>query len=538
MSRTTRTTRNRWLAGGGGILAAAAVLAVTAAPAQAAPLPRGTTQVSVGPNGAAPDNLSTTQGISANGRYALFTSRATNLLPNPPVGWSNAYVKDLRTGRLEQVNLSDAGGALSGSTDQAGISADGRYVVFDSEDENVAPGAQVKNRTEVYIRDRRTGRTELVSDSPTNTDADQYHGSYNAQVSGNGRYVVFVSSRKDLDPTVVEPEPEPDSGTAPSLARPYTWKINVYLTDRWTHTTRLVTRDVHGKPGESTSFRPTISADGRTIGFGSISNLLPDEQAPGLAAATTASAAAPADVDLTPSAAEAARQNVPQNAAQPTLARPNAAPYYTYDVRSGKITAVSAGLDGQIGSASFEATISPDGRHAVYTLAEPGGSTGGHRSHTVLYVRDLKTGTVTKVSGGLPGTSSVGSSDHGSITADNRWIYFESAADNLVPGPQHPGWDVYRQDLRTGRTERVSTAPDGSFGNGSSRDPVVAASGRTVLFDSTSGNLVAGADGPAAEENTQVFAKPAGRHQGLDAAQDDDGQGDDQGDGQGEGWDD
>ncbi|MFD0405803.1 TolB family protein [Kitasatospora sp. NPDC127116] len=527
MTRTTRTTRNRWLSGGGSVLVAAALLAVAAAPAQAGPVPRGTTQVSLGPNGAAPDNQSTAQGISANGRYALFTSRATNLLPQPSAGWSNAYVKDLRTGRLEQVNLSDAGGALSGSTDQAGISADGRYVVFESEDENVAPGAQVKNRTEVYIRDRRTGRTELVSSSPTNTDTDQYHSSYNAQVSGNGRYVVYVSSRTDLDPTVVDPEPEPTP--EPSLARPYTWKINVYLTDRWTHTTRLVSHDVNGKPGESTSFRPTISADGRTIGFGSISSLLPDEQAPGLAAATAAAAAtasapassdASADVELTPSAAEAARRSIPQSAAQPSLARPTAAPYYTYDVRSRTLTPVSAGLDGTIGSSSFEATISPDGRRAIYTLSEPGGSTGGHRYHTVLHVRDLRTGTVTKVSGGLPGTSSVGSSDHGSISADNRWIYFESAADNLVAGPQHPGWDVYRQDLRTGRTERVAAAPDGSLGNGSSTQPFVSASGNTVVFDSTSGNLVTGGTGPAVE-NGQVFAKPAGFHRS--------GAGDDQG---------
>ncbi|MFG2911374.1 TolB family protein [Kitasatospora sp. NPDC048298] len=509
----TRTTRNRWSAGGG-VLAAAAVLAVTAAPAQAAPPPRGTAQVSTGVDGTAPDNGSSAQGLSADGRYALFTSRATNLLPQPPVGWSNAYVKDLRTGRVEQVNLSDSGAAPSGSTDQAGISADGRYVVFESEGENVAPGAQVKDRTEVYIRDRRTGRTELVSSSPTNTDKDKYHYSYNAQVSGNGRYVVYVSSRNDLDPTVVEPEPT----TGPSLARPYTWKINVYLTDRWTHTTRLVSHDVNGRPGELTSFRPTISADGRTIGFGSISALLPPEQTPDLAAA----AAAAADVELTPGAAEAARHSAPRNVAQPLASNPTSAVYYTYDVRSGTITPVSVGLDGAIGHSSFEATISPDGRHAIYTLPEPGGSTGGHRYHTVLHVRDLRTGVVTKVSGGLPGTSSVGSSDHGSITADNRWLYFESAADNLVPGPQHPGWDVYRQDLRTGRTERVATAPDGSFGNGASNQPFVSAAGTTVVFDSTGGNLVAGSNGPAGE-HYQVFAKPTGLHRGDGDDQGEDG---------------
>ncbi|MFE7525594.1 TolB family protein [Kitasatospora sp. NPDC057542] len=517
MTRTTRTTHNRWLSGGGSVLAAAAVLAVTAAPAQAAPVPRGTVQVSVGLNGAAPDNQSSAQGISANGRYALFTSWATNLVEQPALGGRDAYVKDLRTGRTERVDLSDSGEVLNGWTEQAAISGNGRYVAFESNADNVVPGMQVKGRTEVYVRDRRTGRTELVSGGLTSTDTDRFHYSYAPSISADGRYVAYVSSRTDLDPTVVDPDP------APSLARPYTWKINVYLTDRRTHTTRLVSRDANGRPGESTSIRPTISADGRTIGFGSLSSLLPDDQTPGLAAAATASA----DVELTPSAAEAARRSVPEAVAQPSLARPTAAPYYTYDVRSGKLTAVSAGLDGQIGSSSFEATISPDGRRAIYTLAEPGGSTNGHRYHTVLYVRDLRTGVVTKVSGGLPGTSSVGSSDHGSITADNRWIYFESAADNLVAGPQHPGWDVYRQDLRTGRTERVSNAPDGSFGNGSSRDPIVAASGRTVLFDSTSGNLVAGANGPAASENSQVFAKPVGSHQGIDGDQGDDEQDED-----------
>lgn len=180
---------------------------------------------------------------------------------------------------------------------------------------------------------------------------------------------------------------------------------------------------------------------------------------------------------------------------------------------TGRLTPVSTGTDGVLGNSSFEATISPDGRRAIYTLAEPGGSTGGHRYHTVLHVRDLRTGTVTKVSGGLPGTSSVGSSDHGSITADNRWLYFESAADNLVAYLQHADWDAYRQDLRTGRTERVSTAADGSLGNGSSREPFVDAAGRTVVFGSTSRNLVTGTGAPAAEDS-QVFTTSVGRHRG------------------------
>lgn len=507
MARSIRTTRSRWPAGAGSILAAVAVLAVTAAPAQAAPAPRGTVQVSVGLNGTAPDDQSWSQGISADGRYALFTSWATNLVSQPAKSGRDAYVRDLRTGRTERINLAYDGSVLDGFTDYVAINADGRYVAFESDAVNVVPGVQVQGRNEVYVRDRRTGRTELVSGGLTSTDTDKFHSSYAPSLSADGRYVAFVSSRTDLVPDL--------QGADPSLARPYTWDYNIYVTDRRTGKTRLVTRGVDGKPGDSMSLNPTISADGRTIGFTSLAgNLLPPEPTPDPAASQAAGGTASADVELAPGAAAA----LPRGA-QPGLSRPTTGVYYTYDVESGRIRAASLDLDGKLGYASFDATISPDGRRAIYALPEPGGSTNGHRYHTVLYVRDLRKGTVTKISGGLPGTASVGSSDHGRITADNRWVYFSSAADNLVAGPQHPGWDVYRHDLRTGRTERVATAPDGSLGNGSSIAPVVDARGGTVVFGSTSGNLLPGAGGPE-HVDYQVFARTTGHH-GDDDGDDD-----------------
>ncbi|RKT19566.1 WD40 repeat protein [Streptomyces sp. 1114.5] len=524
MTPNTRTARTRWFAGGGSVLAAVAVLAATAAPAQADPAPRGTVRVSVGLDGAAPNNQSQSHGVSADGRYALFTSWATNLVEQPAKSGRDAYVRDLRTGRTERVNLADDGSALNGFTDYVAINADGRYVAFESDADNVLPGMQVQGRTEVYLRDRRTGRTELVSGGLTSADTDRFHASYAPSISADGRYVAFVSSRTDLVPAL--PGGVGDGADAPSLTRPYTWDYNIYVLDRRTGTTRLVSLGADGRPGDSMSLNPTISADGRTIGFTSFAgNLLPAARTPARAETALASPGARvADVEQAPGTASALPRNARQGQAKANLARPTTGAYYTYDVHSGRIAAASLDLDGKLGSASFDATISPDGRRAVYALPEPGGSTNGHRYHLVLYVRDLRKGTVTKVSGGLPGTTSVGTSDHGSVTADNRWIYFSSAADNLVPGPQHPGWDVYRQDLRTGRTERVATAPDGSLGNGSSVDPFVDAHGRTVVFGSTSGNLVAGSAGPAAGDY-QVFARNT-RHLGDDQGEDQDENGD------------
>ncbi|WP_331742306.1 hypothetical protein OG535_00695 [Kitasatospora sp. NBC_00085] len=367
MARSTRTTRNRWPAVGGSILATAAVLAATAAPAQADLAPRGTVQVSVGLNGAVPDNQSWSRGISADGRYALFTSWATNLVAQPAKSGRDAYVRDLRTGRTERINLSDDGAVLDGFTGYVAINADGRYVAFDSDSANVVPGVQVQGRDEVYIRDRRTGRTELVSGGPTSTDTDRFHASYAPSVSANGRYVAFVSSRTDL-------VPGPQGGD-PSLARPYTWDYNVYVTDRWTGKTRLVTRGVDGKPGDGMSLNPTISADGRTIGFTSFAgNLLPAEQTPALAAPAAEGAAA--DVEPAPGIAAAMPRSARASLVQPDLARPTTGAYYTYDVDSGRIAAASLDLGGQLGYASFDATISPDGRRAIYALPEPGGSTG------------------------------------------------------------------------------------------------------------------------------------------------------------------
>lgn len=113
-------------------------------------------------------------------------------------------------------------------------------------------------------------------------------------------------------------------------------------------------------------------------------------------------------------------------------------------------------------------SISPDGRYAVYSSWVLHGDTQWDR-HFEVYVRDLKQGTETLVSTGLPGTTTTLGSYGGRITADDRWVVFSSEADNLVPGdatvaPTRPAParvlpDSHRERPRRGPDRRRKLRP-------------------------------------------------------------------------------
>ncbi|WP_237532674.1 hypothetical protein [Streptomyces sp. SID8352] len=195
----------------------------------------------------------------------------------------------------------------------------------------------------------------------------------------------------------------------------------------------------------------------------------------------------------------------PEDGQDLTVAR--LAGYYVRDLATGTTRVAATNPAGVPARAALDAVISPDGRTAPYSLSTPS-APPRKTNHLELYARNLRTGTVKLVSTPLPGTGTTSSSHDGAITADNRWVYFTSDADNLVPGPHYP-WrspEIFRHDLRTGRTERVATTPRGSAGNGYALNPSVDARGTTVVFHSSSGNLLPGGDGPESNRY-HVFAR-------------------------------
>ena len=101
-------------------------------------------------------------------------------------------------------------------------------------------------------------------------------------------------------------------------------------------------------------------------------------------------------------------------------------------------------------------------------------------------------GSTERVSLGLDGVQGDGPSYEPAISADGRFVAFQSEATNLVPGDTNSAPDVFVRDRKTGRTQRVSVRSDGAQGNGTSAAPAISADGRFVAFYSDATNLVPG----------------------------------------------
>lgn len=228
--------------------------------------------------------------VSGDGRYVAFRSWATNLVPGDTNGDADVFVRDMRMGLTERVSVSSQGAQANPRDprwDPMGthpsMSEDGRFVVFSSNAENLVESDR-NNLPDVFIHDRRTHETELVSVSssgeqaewegapswPVGDDWATYHRQLKPSISPNGRYVLFFSDAENLVPN--------DNNKARDL----------FLHDRLTSETEIVSlswkgeQASHPEPANHTtgytlSARPLISADGRYVTFSSpATNLVRD----------------------------------------------------------------------------------------------------------------------------------------------------------------------------------------------------------------------------------------------------------------------
>src|SRR4028118_2264462 len=223
------------------------------------------TPVSVDSAGNLGDSDSYIPSISADGRFVVFQSSASNLVPGDTNDETDIFVRDRLTNTTTLVSLDSAGNQANNGSSRPSISADGRFVAFESYASNLVPGDTNNSpdsflTRDIFVRDTLTNTTTRVSlDSAGNQAND---GSDSASISPAGRFVAFDSRASNLVP-----------GDTNNIN-------DIFVRDTLTNTTTRVSVDSAGNQGNGSSFfgTPSISADGRFVAFNSTaSNLVPGD---------------------------------------------------------------------------------------------------------------------------------------------------------------------------------------------------------------------------------------------------------------------
>ena len=361
-----------------------------------------TDRVSVDSNGAAGNGASASPSLNGDGSLVAFVSLSTNFVTG--VSGSQIYVHNRQNNQAEVVSRDNNSSVVNegnGASGAPSISADGRYVAFVSQATNLlAPGTPaIPAGQQVYVRDRQTGLTSLVS-IDNNVTPNPGNGVSSAPtMSADGRYVAFVSLATNLL--------APGTPAIPAGQQ-------IYVRDRQTGLTSLVSIDnnVTPNPGNGVSSAPAMSADGRYVGFASqATNLL----APGTPAVPAGQQVYVRDRQTGLTSLVSVDNNVSPN------------------LGNGFSSAPSLSGDGRyVGFVSFATNLLAPGVPAV--------------AGTQIYIRDRQLGQSLLASQDntnldIAGTGGV--SDTPSINSNGGFVAFFSQATNLVTAPPAAFSNIY-----------------------------------------------------------------------------------------------
>ena len=391
-----------------------------------------TSRVSVASNGGQGDNNSgwpSRVSISDDGRYVAFSSYASNLVPGD-TGVPDVFVRDRVLGTTVKLSFPVSGSQANHVNDTPSISGDGRSVAFESFASNLVLG-DTNGVMDIFFRTPDSGPTDRVSVA---TGGIQANGqSHDPTVSFDGRLVAFSSEASNL------------------VASDTNGVADIFLRDRQLGTTVRISVDSGGAEANGMSGIPRISRDGLYLVFSSdASNLVPG------------------DTNGTTDA-------------------------FLRDLVSGTTERISIDSSGVEGNDDCVASgFSDDLRFvAFYGLASnlvPGDTNGA----ADIFLRDRLLGTTGRVSVDALGNEANDDSLIGFVLDDGRYVGFLSNASNLVPGDTNGSWDVFLRDLSTGTVERLSVDTDGIEADGECHGPSFSSDGRFAAFWSTSTNLVPG----------------------------------------------
>ena len=185
--------------------------------------------------------------ISGDGQVTAFDSMADNLVPSDTNHNVDVFAHDAATGETERVSVSTAGVQANEDSQSPTVDQTGQHVAFDSSAANLVQNVDRNSVLDVFVRDRATDQTILVSVTPGGKAGNA--SSFDASISADGRYVAFLSDSSNLIP-----------GDTNHVR-------DVFVRDLVAGTTERVTVASDGTPENSDAAYPSINADGSRVAF-------------------------------------------------------------------------------------------------------------------------------------------------------------------------------------------------------------------------------------------------------------------------------
>lgn len=356
----------------------------------------------------------------AAGQAAIFADDASE-------GSSEVYLplvtKLLVFGPVSRVSVASDGTEGSDHSFAPSISADGRFIAFASWASNLVSN-DMNGTLDVFVHDRQTGETNRVSVASDGTEGNDL--SESPSISADGRYVVFYSRANNL------------------VGDDNNYGDDIFVHDRQTGETRLISVASDGTRGNYSSLFPSISPDGRYVVFYSgASNLVSGDTN-------------------------------------------NYYDVFVHDRQTAETSRVSVTSNGtQADGSSTYPSISADGRFVVFQSNADNLANGDTNIYDDVFVHDRQTGETSYVSVSSNGVGGNNHSGGASISADGRYVIFSSVAGNLVEGDTNAVSDAFIHDRQTGQTDRVSVATDGMQLEYNSGAHSISGDGRYVIFTSS-----------------------------------------------------
>lgn len=381
--------------------------------------------------------------LSDGGRFVVFSSDATNLVPGDSNGRLDVFRRDTLTGALVRISQTAAGAPLDRISAQPDISRDGNVVAYTRGTQRVSAADSAKVELgggQVCVQEVIGNKGSCISNAPNGTPGNGSSG--DPSVSGDGRFVLFESTATNIGD-------KPDANGAQS---------DVFAYDKSDGSVKLLSANAQDQQSNGDSRDAHVSCNGRFHAMASTASNLGGTVAGGM-------------------------RNI-----------------YVGSVGGKGVTLITRGTGGAAANGnSGSPHVSDDGRSVVFASAAsnlvPGDTNGV--SDVFLATLNGPAVSIRRLSVGPGGVQGNGSSRDPEMACDGAWVSFSSEASNLVAGDGNGRSDAFVAEIASNTVALVSQPAAGDAANGASSGAALAPDGSTVGFESSAANLGAAGGGSA-----------------------------------------